>query len=470
MQSLVGEAIENYQIIELVGSGGMGVVYKAIDTNLGKTVALKMIKPEHEKDGLFIKNFKREAQSIARIDNHPNIVTVHNFIQSEKGTFIIMEFVEGKTLSDLIEERIKFLPNAAWPVLKQILQAIGYAHQHQVIHRDLKPKNIILKKDGKVKITDFGLAKQVAKEHETTTVAGRGTLYYMSPEQVRGGKDVTHLTDIYAIGMTLYEMLTGKRPFDQTDSQYTTEQRIVEGKLPPPSVFIPDLDPKLEKIILKAIHHRPDRRYQSAEEMLAELGRYFADTDVPYPIPPNGGKKKMDGNRLVNMKYIIPAFTILLVLVIVVLILQNGKHNISEGNNKKSGVREDNSPRKTVIVQPPVQRPTHGMEEISQALVANKLRSGDKLVRIAFVNNNEQLQKVLKKIDFRQTWILWSALKSDPVRRYLYLPTDSLNTPERLIGQFALRELIPGQTRLPVETVHSINNHIVFILEGFINL
>jgi serine/threonine protein kinase len=337
-----------------------------------------------------------------------------------------------------------------------------------VIHRDLKPKNIILTREGQVKITDFGLAKQVSKEPETTTVAGRGTLYYMSPEQVRGGKEVTHLTDIYAIGMTLYEMLTGKRPFDQTDSQYTPEQRIVEGKVAPPSVFNPDLDPKLEKIILKAIHHRPDRRYQSAEEMLGELGRYFEDTDVPDPKPRKGDKKKVDWNRLVNMKYIIPAFTILLVLVIVVLMLQNGEDNVSEDNSKKSEVREDNSPEQPPIVQPPVQRPTHGIEEISQALAANKLRSGDKLLRIAFVNNNDQLQKVLKKIDFRQTWILWSALKSDPVRRYLYLAIDSQNTPEKMIHQFALSEVVPGQTRFPVETVYQINNQIVFTLDRFI--
>lgn len=275
MESLIGKVIGNYRIVEKIGQGGMGTVFKAMDTALDRVVALKMIDPILAREESFLRRFKNEAKALALLI-HPNIVIVHAFLESEFGFFIVMEYVDGKNLADILLETGPLPWNKAMPIFKQILSAIGYAHSHNVIHRDLKPRNIMLTADGVTKVTDFGLAK-VKRPHgtdSTITKSGAGTLYYMSPEQVKGLGGIDHRTDIYALGMTFYEILAGRTPFDKSDTDFTIYKAIVEKKLPPPSHFKSDLPNDLTRIIMKSIEKQPDDRFQSAEEVLASIGEF----------------------------------------------------------------------------------------------------------------------------------------------------------------------------------------------------
>ena len=278
MEDLIGHTLDGYKILEIIGRGGMGVVFKALDTNLDKIVALKMIDPVLAQDETFIRRFKTEARALARLDN-PNIVGVYALRQTEKYFFMVMEFVEARPLSHHIRENGKLKLEDVLKISRQLLQAIGFAHNASILHRDIKPSNILLCKDGKAKITDFGLAK-VIKEHDsgaTVTQARAGTLYYMSPEQVKGLKNVDKRGDLYSLGMTIYEMIVGRVPFEKTDSDFTIQRKIVDGEIPSPVTFYKDVPKKFTKIILKSIARDPDKRYQSAEEMLADLWKFETD-------------------------------------------------------------------------------------------------------------------------------------------------------------------------------------------------
>lgn len=278
MESLIGQTLDSYKILEIIGRGGMGVVFKALDTNLDKIVALKMIDPTLAKDETFVHRFKTEARALGRLDN-PHIVSVYALRETGSHFFMVMELVENRPLSQCIKENGKLKLEDVLSITKQLLNAVGFAHKANIIHRDIKPSNILLCKNGTVKVTDFGLAK-VIKEHEsgsTVTQARAGTLYYMSPEQVKGLKNVDKRGDIYSLGMTVYEMIVGRVPFDKTDSDFTIQRKIVDGDIPSPVTFCKDVPKKLIKIILKSIAKDPDKRYQSAEEMLADIQKFEAD-------------------------------------------------------------------------------------------------------------------------------------------------------------------------------------------------
>jgi serine/threonine protein kinase len=275
MDSLIGKTVDSYRILEVLGRGGMGVVFKAIDTNLEKIVALKMIDPFLARDEGFVKRFKTEAKALARLEN-PNIVRVFALRETEAGLFMVMEYVEAKPLSNCIQENGSFSIKEAVSISKQLLNAIGHAHKVGVIHRDIKPSNILLCNDGRVKVTDFGLAKVIKQKGPSSTVTQTraGTLYYMSPEQVKGLKNVDERSDLYSLGMTIYEMIVGRTPFEKTDSDFTIQKKIVDGEIPSPLKFDSNIPKKLTKIILKSIDKEPEKRYQTADEMINSLQNY----------------------------------------------------------------------------------------------------------------------------------------------------------------------------------------------------
>ncbi len=271
MDYLIGKVIDGYRIDEVLGKGGMGIVYKAKDTTLDRDVALKIMDSNLARDENFLKRFQAEAKALAKLQN-AHIVSIFSLRETQVGLFIVMEFVDGGTLSDRLKENGPMQPGEAVAVFRQILAAMGYAHEAGIVHRDIKPGNIMLTRNGVVKITDFGLAKvQQQASAVTMTIGTGGTLFYMSPEQVRGLANVDARGDIYSLGMTLYEAVTGRTPFSDSESDFDIRQSIVEGKIPPPDKFNPALPKPLVKVIQKAIDKSLDKRYQTAAEMLQAL-------------------------------------------------------------------------------------------------------------------------------------------------------------------------------------------------------
>ncbi|MGI9175935.1 MAG: serine/threonine-protein kinase, partial [Rhodothermales bacterium] len=269
----LGEEIDGYRIVSVLGQGGMGIVYKAEDLALGRAVALKMIAPDFAHDEAFLGRFRREAHALARI-NSPHIVTIYTLRNTDRGLFIVMEYVDGGTLAELLKQSDLPLERAV-ALFKGVLRALGDAHRVSVIHRDIKPSNVMLTRAGQVKLTDFGLAKVHHPDAATTVTQGTaGTLYYMSPEQVRAVGRVEHRTDIYSAGMMFYEMLAGRRPFDPSSGQYTIMRQIVEGTLPPVRTFNDHVPDALVEIVEKALEKDPAARYQNTEAMLRALERF----------------------------------------------------------------------------------------------------------------------------------------------------------------------------------------------------
>ncbi len=264
--SVIGKEVDGYRIQEILGRGGMGVVYKAEDVGLSRYVALKRIDPSMANDQAFLRRFRSEAQALARIDS-PYIVSVHALRETEIGLLIVMEYVEGGTVQDLIEKGPMAWEEAV-PLTKQMLAALGHAHGAEVIHRDIKPQNVMLSAEGTVKVTDFGLAKVHRPDSNKTVTQGVfGTLNYMSPEQVKGSGDLDHRSDLYSLGMTVYEMLAGDLPFDEDSNEFTKMQRIVQEELPPPEKLHPQVPEGLSQLVMTSLAKDPDDRFQSAQEM-----------------------------------------------------------------------------------------------------------------------------------------------------------------------------------------------------------
>lgn len=265
---LIGEALDSYRVLDVLGRGGMGIVYKARDEDLDRIVAIKMIDPALARDDSFVRRFRSEAQALARIDSR-HIVSVYALRKTERGLFIVMECVDGGTVSDLLEDGPVTLQRSL-PVIDQMLQAFEAAHGAGIVHRDIKPGNVMLTTDGVVKVTDFGLAKRFQGKGAsmvTMTQGIAGTLHYMSPEQVQGLQDLDHRSDLYSAGMTIYQMLTGRLPIDRDSSEFEVMRSIVESELPPPSHFNPDISPEVDRIIMRSLEKDPDDRYQDAHEM-----------------------------------------------------------------------------------------------------------------------------------------------------------------------------------------------------------
>ena len=273
---MIGSLVENYKIVSILGEGGMGIVYKAFDIKLERFVALKVLNQTGSLNTNFVERFKREAKNQAKL-NHPNIVSVYGFTEQNGILGIVMEYVEGETLEKLITRKDKLEIREALQIVQQMLEGVGHAHSKNFIHRDIKPSNIILNKEGVVKIMDFGISKALFDKGITKTGTKIGTLLYMSPEQIRA-EDPTKQSDIYSIGITLYEMLSGKTPFDKG-----TEYEIMEAHLKktPPRVSVNSstIPPELDKIVLKALDKTIYKRYKDCQEFLDDVNQVLQKVD-----------------------------------------------------------------------------------------------------------------------------------------------------------------------------------------------
>lgn len=268
---------DRYEIIDKVGSGGMSDVYKAKCHKLNRFVAIKVLKPEFSEDKNFVSKFKVEAQSAAGLA-HPNIVSVFDVGEDNGLHYIVMELVEGITLKKYIEKKGRLSVKEAVSIAIQVAQGIEAAHNNHIIHRDIKPQNIIISREGKVKVTDFGIAR--AASANTINSNAMGSVHYISPEQARGGF-IDEKSDIYSLGISLYEMITGNVPFEG-DTTVTIALQHIQGEIPPAKNIVPDLPISVEKIIEKCTQKKPDRRYLKVSSLIADLKRSLITPDEDF--------------------------------------------------------------------------------------------------------------------------------------------------------------------------------------------
>jgi len=279
---MIGKIISHYKILEKIGEGGMGVVYKAEDTKLKRTVALKFLPKELTADPEAKERFVQEAQAAAALD-HPNIYTVHEIDKAEGQTFIAMTHIKGESLKDKIAAGPLNIDQALNIVI-QVAEGLQEAHEKGIVHRDIKPANIMLTAKGQAKIMDFGLAKLSWGVDLTKTTTIMGTAAYMSPEQAKG-EEVDHRTDIWSLGAMLYEMLTGERPFKVMHDQAVLYAILNEDPVPITGIR-KDIPQELEKIVKKALEKNPKKQYEDMDTMLADLksvGRKSVSTAADKP-------------------------------------------------------------------------------------------------------------------------------------------------------------------------------------------
>ncbi len=263
-----------YKIIEKIGTGGMSNVYRAKDTSLNREVAIKVLKEEYANDTAFVTKFRAEAQAAAGLE-HPNIVNVYDVGKEGELYYIVMEHIEGITLKTYISKKGQLSYNEVISIAIQVGRGIEAAHKKGIIHRDIKPQNIMISKEGKVKVTDFGIAHAVSSN--TVSADLMGSVHYSSPEQARNGY-VTYSSDIYSLGIVMYEMCTGRVPFDGETTVAIAIQHL-QSEMQPPSVYAPNLPTSLEKIIKKCTMKSPDRRYASIDELLVDLKKALINPD-----------------------------------------------------------------------------------------------------------------------------------------------------------------------------------------------
>ena len=288
---------DRYEIVNKIGTGGMSDVYKAKDHTLGRFVAIKVLKPEFSEDVNFVTKFRTEAQSAAGLE-HPNIVNIYD-VGSENGMhYIVMEYVEGITLKTYIEKKGQLTFKEAVSIAIQVGRGIEAAHNKGIIHRDIKPQNIIISTEGKVKVTDFGIARAATSNTISSDVMG--SVHYASPEQARNGF-VDGKSDIYSLGIVMYEMVTGRVPFDGDTTVAVAIQHLQE-EIVPPSAYAPNLPISMEKIILKCTQKNPDRRYESMTALLADLRKALISPNEDFVViaPVSQEKTRVIGEEEIN--------------------------------------------------------------------------------------------------------------------------------------------------------------------------
>ncbi len=280
---IIGQKLGNrYEIISQLGGGGMALVYKAKCTLLQRIVTIKVLRPEFTSDPDFVDRFRKEAQAVARL-SHPNIVGVYDVGEEEGIHYFVMEYVEGKNLKEVIREKGTLPINEAVNIAKQICDALRHAHDNGIVHRDIKPHNILLAYDGRAKVTDFGIARAMTASSATQHGTILGSVHYISPEQARG-QAATAQSDIYSAGVVLFEMLTGKVPFE-ADTPVSVALKHIQERPEVPSTINHAVTPELEKVVLRAMEKDPALRYQSAKSMADDLntvltGRISDETNV----------------------------------------------------------------------------------------------------------------------------------------------------------------------------------------------
>src|SRR3954447_15675979 len=263
-----------YRLVELLGQGGMATIYRARDSQLERDVAVKVLRPEYGADPDFFARFRQEAQSAASL-NHPGVVSVFDYGADPAGPFIVMELVEGEDLSAIIRRSGALPPRAAARLVAQAARAVAAAHDRGFVHRDIKPGNILVTREGRVKVTDFGIARALSESALTLPGTTLGSVHYFSPEQARG-ELATPASDIYSLGIVLYELLTGRRPWTGDTAAAIATARL-SGPVPSPSSVRSGIPPALDAIDQRALAQRPEDRFASAGEMADALDGYLAE-------------------------------------------------------------------------------------------------------------------------------------------------------------------------------------------------
>ena len=264
--SLIGHTVLDYRVTKLLGEGGMGNVYLAEHQKLGRQVAIKMLHGRLSRNAALRERFKNEASTLAHLQ-HPNIVALYDYIENEDGLFLVMEYVDGRGLDEYINTVSGPIPQErAVTMFSQILDGFQYAHDQQVVHRDIKPSNVLVNKQGIPKIMDFGIAKILSADKSLTkTGMQMGTVLYMSPEQVKGEK-VDHRSDIYSLGITLFQMVTGQCPYSRDSTEFEVYNQIVNKPLPSPRQVYPGVSKRIERVICRATNKKPSKRFEDCSE------------------------------------------------------------------------------------------------------------------------------------------------------------------------------------------------------------
>ncbi len=346
----IGERLGDFLIKAEIGCGGMGTIYFAVDTMLNREVALKVIHPSLAGNQQLMERFKIEAMTQARL-NHPNIVMIFSFNRIEGEYVIAMEYVEGRSLKELLHERKQLHPAEAVGIIAQVAEGLRYAHGHNVIHRDIKPANILISGDGKVKISDFGIAKILGAQGLTKTGMLIGTPWYTSPEQIIG-KGVDFRTDLYSLGVTFYEVLTGRVPFDsETNSEFQIQKAHLETPPPRPSIFNPEIGLKLEKFILTALQKKPDKRFQSARDMIEDLQHIGTEMTKAGLSAPSGVTQRIVAPTRKRSRFLLTplkviAFLLLLVAAVALFVFLWGKSGMKE---RREAITATSSPPVSTI-------------------------------------------------------------------------------------------------------------------------
>ena len=288
-----------YRIVKLIGSGGMANVYLGIDMNTGVNVAIKILKPEFSSDEEFIRRFDAEAKSVASL-NHANIVKVYGVGHEGNFRYIVQEYIEGITVKDLINQNGHLDWRNAVPIVIQIGLALDYAHQNGIVHRDIKPQNILISRDRVAKITDFGIARAASTTTITMTGVQMGSVHYFSPEQARGG-NVGPQSDIYSLGVSLFEMVTGRLPFDG-DSNVAIAVKHLQETPPVPSSLMQGIPKGLDSIIAKCMQKSPERRYQTMRQLVTELDSLLVDPNGVYGVIQNVPEKTTNTDTNISFR------------------------------------------------------------------------------------------------------------------------------------------------------------------------
>ena len=281
----IGEKIGPYRIVESIGQGGMATVYKAYHARLDRYVAIKVLHPALKQDPSFLERFQREARLIARLE-HPNIVPVYDFSEYKGNPYLVMRFIEGKTLKARLKEGPLSLVQTA-QIVQSVGSALSYAHKEGILHRDIKPSNIMLAKDGNIYLADFGLARMVQSSESTISRDMIvGTPHYVSPEQARGDSELDARTDIYSLGVVIYELVVGKVPFT-ADTPYAIVHDHIYTPLPMPREVNPDVPESIERVLFKALAKKPEERYSTVDEMVAAFLDAVEKADIgeAEPLP-----------------------------------------------------------------------------------------------------------------------------------------------------------------------------------------
>jgi len=270
---MINTTIHNYKILSLIGEGGMGSVYLAEDTMLDKKIAIKALNPALSIDNQFIERFRQEAKLQASLD-HPNIIRIYTLLKENDSFFIVMEYAEGTTLRDIIKGKGAIDGTKALIILENILYGLKYAHRKGIIHRDIKPVNIMIGEDDSVKIMDFGIAKLLGDIGKTRTRGLIGTPHYMSPEQIKSPKSINQQSDLYSLGVTFYEMVTGKLPFlTETESDYELMSELIRTEIPDPKLINPKVTDKISNITRRLTKKDLAERFKSCDECIEEIHR-----------------------------------------------------------------------------------------------------------------------------------------------------------------------------------------------------